>query len=59
MAHMTNLAIQLICGVHMVAHLEEICFSPFTHISKFPKCHLGSIKLVQTKETKGYKLSLT
>jgi hypothetical protein len=43
MAHMTNLAVQISFGVHMVAHLEEICSSPFTHISKLPKCHLESV----------------
>ncbi len=50
MAHWTNLAIQVLSNMAIVAKLENLLQSLYSYFSNSPKCHLEFTKLVEIME---------
>jgi hypothetical protein len=56
MAHKTNLVIQVLSNVPMVAKLEDLLQSMYFYYSNSPMQHLDFTKLVEIMETRGLKI---
>jgi hypothetical protein len=50
MAHWTNLDVQVLSNLPMVAKLEDLSQSLYFYFSSSPKCHLEFTKLVEMVE---------
>ena len=53
MAHRTNLAVEPLSNLPIVAKIETFCQAMFFYFSQSPKCHLQFQKLAELVETNG------
>jgi hypothetical protein len=56
MAHRTNLAVEPLSNLPLVAKLESLCQAMYAYFSHSPKKHLEFQKLVDVVETKGLRI---